>query len=199
MAVFKGIKTKIVNKAPGYWALVITDIEISKQVCRYSDEDNLVILAAMHSNGNWAVIDWRLTGYGPPSPWILDGGCEDSRFMPTEYVKSNKDNFLDKLKHYSIGSEKEISGGQHTQVLWPTFEGVVISQDEYDRYDPSNKHFIFGYQAARKTLADLKVFWSEFEGDSLDEAKILNPFYNSAELILEIDGIAVCSPPNISI
>ena len=196
MGPFKGINTKIVNKGEGYWALVIADKAIAKQVDPDFDETSAydVELAAMQSSfneGKWALIDWRLSNFGLPSPWLLDVSLRDSKFLPTELVQSNSNGFLDKLPYHTVGKVMEFRGTQHTKVTWPIFDGVYITQEQYNAYDHSTRHFVHDYQDAKDILSELKVFWSEFEGACVEEAKSSNPFYNAVNLLLEDGEVTV--------
>lgn len=184
-----GIKTKLIRDN-GYWKLIISDPKIAqvlaKQVpgCSHQDfeGDNMVLATItrnefIYNRPNWEVLDWRIAPENETiSPWLCSSPHSEhfinEKWLNTPELKKITDN----LRNVEFDGSFKSSGETLHRIRWNNYRGVVMDEEHYLPDETFGETHVWKFNEARQMIGDIKKYWDEFQGNSIMDAKKVNPF-----------------------
>jgi hypothetical protein len=185
-----GIKTKLV-RSEGYWQLVIADKKIAMQLASQVpgnishldfDGENMVLATITRNDfisnrPNWEVIDWRIAPENESiSPWLCSTHDSENfvheKWLETPELKEITDN----LRNVEFDGSFKSSGETLHRIRWNNYRGVVMDDEHYLPDETFGETHVWKFNEARSMIGEIKKFWSEFKGESIMDAKMINAF-----------------------
>lgn len=187
MPKINGIPTKIRFIGEGYWDLVILDPKIAKSLAHeylQKDPEQTFLdmqLACMHGGKwgrGWMISDRRLFSNRivrkSVNSILNHEKVFETEIIPPEIWETHKDHLLEGIDCFQTERLEK-----YVKITWPTFDGLVMTPEHRKMADPEDFEktlYVHQYRAAMAIMSELKRFWANFKGDSLEEARIAPSF-----------------------